>query len=219
MEKSRNLSETQWKIESASVNKPIDLNYIVKSWGPTLCGISLDPPRIQNPNDAMEAYLNAMKAFPEYSVYKKSPNQQVKILQSKCFGPVSTLGLVNDSLAYNYGLLYPTILDVFAALRSGLSPACRHYQLTNMFVHEENGLVRGDILFTRWLFWRAADGSWAPYNPPFVPEYLGKYGGRDFWTTSLACINDFILLGINATANSHAAAQNTQKIGPTPALQ
>jgi hypothetical protein len=207
------------KIQSASVNKPIDLDYIAKRWGPTLCGISLNPPRINNPNDAMEAYLNAMLAFPEYSVYKKAANKKPEILQSKCFGPVSTLGLVNDSLAYNYGLLYPTIHDVTVTLRNGLSPSCRHYQLANMFAYKENGIVRGDILFTRWLFWKAADGSWAPYNPPTVPEYLGKYADRDFWATSLACINDFILLAINATANSHAAAQNQPKTGPTPALQ
>jgi hypothetical protein len=149
---------------------------------------------------------------------QKSTKNQQKILTTECYGDVSSLGLSNDNLAYIYGLLYPTIHDVYAELRNVISPACRHYQLENMFVSRENGIVKGNILFTRWLFWKAPNGSWAPNDPPFVPEYLGKYVGRDFWTTSMPCLNDFIILSINATANSHAAAQNVPKVTPTPAL-
>jgi hypothetical protein len=203
------------KIQGSSTNKPIDMNYLLNFWAPQ-CGISLNPPSIQNPNVAMESYLNALKAFPQYSSsYRLLPNQkqnstdskqnQQKILTTVCYGDVSSLGLANDSIAYQYGLLYPTISEVF--------------QLENMFVSKENGIVKGNILFTRWLFWKAPDGSWAPNEPPFEPEYLGKYGARDFWTTSPACINDFIILTINATANSHAAAENAPKVTPTPALQ
>src|ERR1700730_12629736 len=83
---------------------------------------------------------------------------------------------------------------------------------------KETGLARSDRLFEKWLFWRDAGGGWAPENPPYMPEYLGIYGNREFWTTSHACLSDFIILTINATANSHAAALNTQKVGPTPAL-
>jgi hypothetical protein len=217
------------KIQGSSTNKPIDMNYLVNFWAPQ-CGISLNPPSIQNPNVAMESYFNALKAFPQYSFsYRLLPDQkqnskgakqnQQKILTTVCFGDVSSLGLANDSIAYQYGLLYPTIAEVFASLRNGIGPACRHYQLENMFAFRENGIVKGNILFTRWLFWKAPDGSWAPNEPPFEPEYLGKYGARDFWTTSPACINDFIILTINATANSHAVAQNAPKVTPTPALQ
>lgn len=246
------------KIQGSSTNKPIDINFLVNRWAP-LCGISLNPPGIQNPNLAMEAYFNAMKAFPQYSssyriltnpeqnssdkkqssaaqrqnsiqdltsasknVLAKqagSKEESKKILTTTCYGDVSSLGLANDVLAYNYGLLYPIISDVFAAIRNGISPACRHYQLENMFVSGENGIIKGNILFTRWLFWKAPDGSWAPNQPPFEPRYLGRYAGRDFWTTSPSCINDFIILAINATANSHAAAQNAPKATPTPALQ
>jgi len=204
-------------------------------------GISLNAPKgIHNPNDAMEAYFNAMRAFPQTSSsYKNSTDQtdqtdqtqsstgqkqqatsQQATLKEKCYGDVSTTGIANDSLASNYGLLYPTISDVFIALRNGLSPACRNYQLKNMFESEENGIIKGDMLFTRWLFWKARDGTWLPVkNPPSEPQYLANYGGRDFWTTSTACLDDFILLTINATANSHAAAQAAPKTTTTPATQ
>ena len=142
-----------------------------------------------------------------------------KILTTTCYGPVSSLGLANDQISYVYELLYPTIEEVLAVLRNGSSPACRHYQLENMFVSRENGIIKGNILFTRWLFWKSPDGSWSPNNPPSEPEYLGKYGGRDFWTTSPGCVNDFIILSINSTANSHAAALNAPKTTPTPQLQ
>jgi hypothetical protein len=180
------------------------------------CGISLDPLGITNPNLALEAYLNALKAFPESSVEdsKKLPLK----LTTQCYGEVSALGLVNSSLGYNYGLLYPTIKDVFTAVRNGLSGGCKHYQNRFVVTPSETGLARGDRLFERWLFWKNSDGTWAPYNPPVIPEYLGRYGNREFWTTSRPCFSDFIILTINATANSHAVAQSTAKIGPSPAL-
>jgi len=224
------------KIQGSSTTEPINMNYLLNSWAPQ-CGISLKPPAIQNPNVAMEAYFNGLKAFPQYSSSYRillNPNQNssdkkqnstetkqngTKIKTTMCYGDVSSLGLANDQLASNYGLLYPTISDVFGAMRNGISPGCRHYQLRNMFVSTENGIIKGNILFTRWLFWKAADGSWAPNQPPFEPEYLGRYGGRDFWTTSPACINDFVILTINATANSHAAAENAPKATPTSTLQ
>jgi hypothetical protein len=103
-------------------------------------------------------------------------------------------------------------------VRNGLSGGCRHYQNKFVVLPKETGLARADRLFERWLFWSDARGGWAAYNPPDTPEYIGIYGNREFWTTSFPCLNDFIILAINATANSHAAAQNTQKIGPTPAL-
>ena len=224
------------KIQDSDTNRPIDMNLVSNIWAPQ-CGISLNSPGITNPNVAMEAYFNGLKAFPRYSSsYKLLPNQtqdsngnkqnstgskqtEQKILTTTCYGPVSSLGLANDQISYVYGLLYPTIEEVLAVLRNGSSPACRHYQLENMFVSRENGIIKGNILFTRWLFWKSPDGSWAPNNPPSEPEYLGKYGGRDFWTTSPGCVNDFIILSINSTANSHAAALNAPKTTPTPQLQ
>jgi hypothetical protein len=180
------------------------------------CGISLKPALgITNPNVAMEAYLNGLKAFPEsFTAEQGKPLR----LRTKCYGEVSTLGVVNSSLAFNYGLLYPTIKDVFAAVRNGLSGGCTNYQNRWVIAPKETGLARSDRLFEKWLFWRDAGGGWAPENPPYMPEYLGIYGNREFWTTSPACLSDFIILTINATANSHAAALNTQKVGPTPAL-
>jgi hypothetical protein len=47
-------------------------------------------------------------------------------------------------------------------------------------------------------------------------ERLDIVATYDFWTTASACVSDFIILGINATANSHAAAQNAPKGGTTP---
>jgi hypothetical protein len=225
--------EDTMKIQSASTILPIPMEYLVGTWAPQKCGISLNPPAIQNPEDAMAAYLSALKAFPEAQKQNVTDNKekttkpkqlvtnknQKQLLTTKCYGDVSTTGLDNDSLAAQYGLLYPTMHDVFVAVRNGLSPACRHYQLENMFVSGENGTINGNILFTRWLFWRARDGSWAPSKPPSEPQYLGNYGGRDFWTTSPACIDDFILITINATANSHAAAQTAPKATTTPAIQ
>jgi hypothetical protein len=140
------------------------------------------------------------------------------ILETTCYGKVSTLGIINYSLDYNYGLLYPTIRDVFSAIRNGLSPGCRDYQLKHVIVPDETGVIRPYVLFERWLFWRDANGKFAPYYPPSAYEYLGKYGNHEFWTTSHDCLSDFIILGINATANSHAVAVNSAKIGPTPAL-
>jgi hypothetical protein len=205
--------KTYW----ADTKRPMDLvidyfAYVAKEQ----CGISLKPLGINNPDLAMEAYLNGLKAFPEVFIVEtgKPPPR----LKTRCYGEVSTFGLVNSSLAYNYGLLYPTIKDVFAAVRNGLSGGCRHYQNQFVVAPKETGLARADRLFERWLFWRDGRGGWAPYDPPETPEYIGTYGNREFWTTSSACLNDFIILAINATANSHAAAQNTQKIGPTPAL-
>ena len=79
-------------------------------------------------------------------------------------------------------------------------------------------IFRQDTIFKRWLFWKDPNGNWAPDSPPSEPEYLGKYDNRDFWTTSTACLGDFVVLAINATANSHAAAQNAPKpTGSTPA--
>jgi hypothetical protein len=58
-----------------------------------------------------------------------------------------------------------------------------------------------------------------PYPPPPGElEYLGKYGNHEFWTTGRACISDFMVIVINATANSHAVAVSSPKPGPTPAL-
>jgi hypothetical protein len=141
---------------------------------------------------------------------------------SKCFGfPLSAFGVTSGQLAMNYGLLYPSIRDVWTALRNGLSPACRKYQIDHLTYDTPLGRVfPNNIIFVRWLFWRDARGGWAPYAPPEdAPlEYLGRYVNRDFWTTAPACLSDFIVIAINATANSHAAAQNTPKpTGTTPA--
>ena len=198
----------------ASTNKPIDFDRFARV-ADQQCGISLKPLGIKNPNLALEAYLNALKAFPESSIFDdKKPLK----LSTRCYGEVSTLGLVNSALAFNYGLLYPTIKDIFTAIRNGLSGGCRHYQNQFIIAPKETGLARGDRLFERWLFWKDASGSWAPYTPPFTPEYVGRYGNREFWTTARSCLSDFIILAINATANSHAAAHSSAKIGPSPAL-
>ena len=176
------------------------------------CGVS--GTEIENPSLAAESYFGAWNAFP-------APPNKV----SKCYANYGRpLGVVSTtSLAAQYGLAYPDKQDVLAAVRNGLSPSCRSYQLANLVVADpENPRIqkfRQDTLFERWLFWKSSSGGWAPYPPPTEPEWLGKYGNRDFWTTSRACLNDFIVIGINATANSHAAAQNTLKpTGSTSAV-
>jgi hypothetical protein len=198
------------KVYMASTVNPINFNYLA-IWAQQKCGVSLNPLGITDPRDAMAAYLDAFEAFPE------AASGEVNKLYSKCYG--LRPGIVNESLAHNYGLLYPTVDNVFGAVRNGLSPNCRRYQIRNLFIPNENGVVRADRLFERWLFWKDAGGAWAPYNPPSAPEYLGKYGNHEFWTSSPACLSDFIVLAINSTANSHAAAQNVSKpTGPTSAV-
>jgi hypothetical protein len=183
------------------------------------CGISWSRNEIviTNPDAAAVSYLGAWNAFPEPSNIGE---------KSSCYSIYGVLGqpLGNptSSLAAQYGLIYPPKKVVLAELRNGLSPECRNYQLINLIINDLQNSgkkkFRQDKLFERWLFWKKVDGTWSPYTPPSSPEYLGKYGDRDFWITSRACLADFIVLAINATANSHAAAQNAPKqTGPTPA--
>jgi hypothetical protein len=183
------------------------------------CGISTTG-IITDPEAAAKSFFGAWNAFPEPSTTTDE--------QSECYntygvlgqpGPVGQkLGQVANSLAGQYGLLYPSKHVVFSSIRNGLSPGCRKYQIANL-VDTEKRKFRHDTLFQRWLFWKNSSGGWAPYPPPAEPEWLGKYGNHDFWTTSRACLNDFIVVGINATANSHAAAQNAPKpTGPTSAV-
>jgi hypothetical protein len=183
------------------------------------CGISWarNGIAITNPDAAAASYFGAWNAFPEPS------NTGEK---SECYSIYGVLGQplgeTTNPLAAQYGLLYPRKQVVLAELRNGLSPGCRSYQLTSLIINDpqtpERQKFRQDKLFERWLFWKNLSGNWSPYTPPVSPEYFGKYGNRDFWTTSTACLADFIVLLINATANSHAAAQNAPKqAGPTPA--
>jgi hypothetical protein len=171
------------------------------------------------PDTTFAVKLSALLNHPNTSA---KPNMRVQHASSQtvsnnlkftCFADTLTpFGFVNTYLSNLYGLLYPGPHRVFVSLRNGLSPACREYQIDHL---SSNGRFSTDRIFQRWLFWRGAP---YPLPSPEVPEYVGRYGNRDFWTTSPACLNDFILLTINATANSHAAAQNTPKqTGTTPA--
>jgi hypothetical protein len=176
---------------------------------------------ITDPGVALNAYFDALAAFPS----KTAPTQCFKTI-------VAGTGITNADLANTYGLLSPTREHLLTSLRNGYSPDCRNYQLKNLQLGTEV-----DKIFERWLFWRDSDGNWQPQDelPPDVfpdgrqplplsqlPkgafEPLGSFRNHDFWTTASACVSDFIILGINATANSHAAAQNSQKGGPTSAL-
>ena len=137
-----------------------------------------------------------------------------------CYGQdVKGNGIVGSALANAYGLAYPNKELVFTSLRNGYSPDCRYYQLNHLLTDNQEAL-KANVLFVRSLFWRDQNGAWKPEDPPKdVPlNILDTLGNHAFYTTQSACVSDFILLGINATANSHAAAQNSQKGGPTPAL-
>jgi hypothetical protein len=210
------------------------------------CGISAGdpakhiPPGIIDPGKAMKAYLEALKAFPATfptknstdSTDKKNDKEMKKATStvstnetSECFynWDVSFFSIASGYLAKQYGLLYPNKDDVFSSLRNGLSPECRRYQIESLKSTFPNGdiVFRSDALFARSLFWKDSSGGWQPrYGPPagYLMDHIGKYGNRDFWTTSHACLADLVVLAINSTANSHAAAQNNQKGGPTPAL-
>jgi hypothetical protein len=178
------------------------------------CGLSSNGIEIREPYAAAASYFGAWNAFP------------APASESECYASFGRpLGVVSTtSLSAQYGLAYPDKKDVSAALRNGLSPGCRSYQLANLVAADPQNprkqFFRQDTLFERWIFWRDNSGAWAPYYPPSQPEYLGKYGNRDFWTTSPACLADFIVITINATAASHAIAQNAPKqIGSTPATQ
>jgi hypothetical protein len=170
---------------------------------------------ITDPYAAAASYFGAWNAFP------------ARAQESKCYATNDRpLGVTNSALAEQYGLAYPSKQEVLASLRNGLSPGCRRYQEKYLVVydveHPNKQWFRQDTLFARWLFWKDSSGNWQPPYPNGPPpdstfEYLGKYGNHDFWTTSAACLNDFIVLAINATVNSHAAAQNSQKGGTTPA--
>jgi hypothetical protein len=116
-------------------------------------------------------------------------------------------------LNVQYGVYYPTPSQVYQDLRAGLSAGCRHFQF-------EQRKYGNTLLFARWLFWRDEKGNYAPYDPrtfdpktEFPLRSVGPYGGREFWTISQACLSDFVILSINSTANSHAAAQASQKTG------
>ena len=199
------------------------------------CGISSKPPEIEYYKDAMNAYLTAMAAFPPALSQTKGTPATTSASSTKgasstegtstdpCFekfARITPLGLTSGALLQNYGLIYPSKNDVIFALRNGLSPDCRNYQLANLPVDDQKN-IRQNVLFARWLFWKDASGRWAPNpsGPPAGAKSLGQYGNHEFWTASAACLNDSIILGINATANSHAAAQNTPKGGTTPASQ
>ena len=138
------------------------------------------------------------------------------------------LNFISSYLAQQYGLVYPPRHVVSAFLRNGVSPGCRSYQLKFLVNHDENGNIiyykngrvsfKDNWLFERWLFWKDDEGNWQPNYPPFEPAYLGHYGTHDFWTTSDACLSDFMILAIDSTANSHATAQASPKTGSTPSL-
>jgi hypothetical protein len=180
-------------------------------------GIEITDQQITDPDAAAASYFGAWNAFPAVAE------------ESKCYVTNGRpLGVITStSLAKQYGLLYPSKQEVLAELRNGLSPSCRSYQLSRLRADDSQNpgkqRFRYDTLFQRWLFWKDSNGNWQPSAPNGPPqgyrlEYLGKYGTHDFWTTSAACLHDFIVLSINATANSHAAAQNAPKpTGPTPA--
>jgi hypothetical protein len=182
------------------------------------CGISWDHDKIMitNPDAAATSYFGAWNAFPE-------PPSDPAVKCYNIYGVLGDpLGSPSSSLATQYGLLYPRKGVVSHELRNGLSPGCRSYQINNLMSGDSKNfakrIFRQDTIFKRWLFWKDPNGNWAPDSPPSEPEYLGKYDNRDFWTTSTACLGDFVVLAINATANSHAAAQNAPKpTGSTPA--
>jgi hypothetical protein len=225
------------------------------------CGISPNPGKINDPTRAMEAYLDAWDAFPDYysqvslkvsfpalanhpaevtipafgsgaappfvTINARTPASVTvpAFLSSEthppCFVPRRLGGgITNAGLAESYGLLYPNKDQVSSWMRNGVSPTCREYQLPNILIDRDRppSTPPQSFIFRRWLFWRDAGGHWKPYEPAVPPEYLGKYGNHDFWTTNRACLADFVVLTINATANSHAAAQNAPKqTGTTPA--
>jgi len=213
------------------------------------CGLTLNY-EIKDPTNVLVSYFETLSAFPELedensstkasstktsstktSSTKTSSTKTPEGERNPCYGPHFRSGLVNigpQSLAQQYGLKYPTPEQVATHIRTGISPTCRRYQLPN--IHQDQDIkdtrhisqqpIRG-YLFTRWLFWKDANGDLRkPYPPPpGAPlEYLGKYGNHEFWTTGRACISDFIVIVINATANSHAVAVSSPKPGPTPAL-
>jgi hypothetical protein len=111
-----------------------------------------------------------------------------------------------------YGLRYPTPDQVRDALRNGNSFQCRDYELRTIAALWALNPT-AEPTFARWLFWRDTDGRLRPRDP--LPtetlEPLGSYGGKEFYTASRACLNDFLLLAIASTANSHAAAQASPK--------
>jgi len=206
------------------------------------CGISWEPPRITKPQNAMAAYFQAYNAFttapapPAGTVTSptKTPAASTKAPASKtvepCYGTQAQT-IASPTLAQYYGLFSPTRQQVATALRNGLSPTCRRYQLRYISAHDENGNIvydsegkakmRSDLLFERWLFWKNDKGVWQPQDPPTDAslEPLGHYGRHDFWTAANgACVSDFIILVIHSTANSHAAALASSKGGVTPAI-
>lgn len=204
---------------AAKKDGSVNVNYMAAQQ--QKCGISWSPYEITNPDAAAQSYFGAWNAFPAPSF---TPTKEISPTtdtseQSVCYSIYGVLGQplgqAGNSLAAQYGLLYPRKDVVLAALRNGLSPDCRSYQINYLLVDDPENpgqkKFRHDTLFERWLFWRDANGSWAPYAPPSAPGYLGKYGNHDFWTTSTACLADFVVLAINSTANSHAAAQNASK--------
>jgi hypothetical protein len=173
------------------------------------------------PSSSQQPTGASSKPPPEAGCYGKGPSPQA-------------VGIVTGYLAQQYGLLYPTKDMVFTSLRNGLSPNCRSYQLRNLKERPDSTRMLPDRLFERSLFWQDSRGKWQPeYElPPDVfgddgqprsglPrekwDHLDRFRSYDFWTTASACVSDFIILGINATANSHAAAQNAPKGGTTPA--
>ena len=140
-----------------------------------------------------------------------------------CFNNNTIQISISASLAKSYGLLYPNAQQVTGDFRNGTSPSCREYQLDHLRL---NGQLDPKRLFARWLFWKNPDQSWGPEAPSAktlktLQPYPGTFGvsNRQFWLADTACVSDFIILAIDSTANSHAAAQASPKGSNVPTGQ
>jgi hypothetical protein len=114
--------------------------------------------------------------------------------------------------------VYPTTADVIRIITKGMSLECQQYQ------HEKPATP--PVLYRRWLFWKAPDGTWEPHAPPSEAELasvgtglesIGTYGGHEFWLASRACYSDFVVLDLASTAAAHAAANSAVKVTTPPA--
>jgi hypothetical protein len=168
-----------------------------------------------------------------YQGYLLAPQQTMALSSPGYTVHKTPVAIVNAQ----YGLYYPTSEDILTDLRNGISANCRHYHFKEIF-YPPQGANHTKDMFARWLFWMGKGNKLEPYDPTPVSEqsqplsedasddeepkgaryrirlhYLGQYGGRRFWTTTRACLSEFVIIAINSTANSYAAAQASPKAG------
>lgn len=205
---------------------------------PPECGISWNPPTVVDPSAAIVAYFLAINAFPYPSAssslihcYSGLPLRAPTVPAAApavsgigtgtAAAPQTTARIVGNgatqvgtaaTLNTAFGLSYPSPEQVYSAMHQGISAACKHYQVTQL---QLGGPAGKRTFFARWLFWKDVSGNWKPERPPagVMLESLGTYGDHEFFTSASACVSDFIILAISATANSHSAAQASPKSG------